>query len=75
MMTTRNRTTRRGQTAVVSTDKESLRAVTEATTADANSTKAVEKELNDLTEQHGGHDVQTLLDGNASDARVKQKIM
>ena len=66
MMTTRNRTTRREKTAGFSTDKELSRAATEATTADANSTKAVEKELNDLKEQLGGHDVQTLLDSNAS---------
>ena len=69
MTTTRNRTTRRGKTAGVSTDKESSRTAAEATTADADSTKAVEKESNNLREQLGGHDVQTLLDSNASNGK------
>ena len=70
MMTTRNRTTRRGQTAVVTTDKESSRAATETKTTDAYSTKAVEKESNDLTKQQSiQHDVQTSLDGNASNGK------
>ena len=43
MMEARNRATGQGPMAGVSTDKEVSRVATEATTADANSTKAVEK--------------------------------